>query len=519
MKFSKILLILGFALCTNAFAQTIPVVEIDSVSVLDNQRVQIAWKASTDARVDGYYIYRVYNNNLGEPDFYDPILVNANGRLTNNYVYVDNTGAIDLTSTSIMRFYVSAVDLDVNPPVQSNLDSAATKPHQTILLNNSIDVCNASANLTWNKYVNTNNGWANGVSRYEVWESINGSAFKVIYSGQNTSYVRRGLQTGLNYQYKIRVVSRDLSMSSSSNVRLTSGVFNSYPAYVYLYNASVIGDNRKISLSWTTDTTNMKLTYQVMMSTDSVNFIEVARLDSVPYKRFRDTIITNVIPDRLNYFFKIITSCSCPDTLDTTAVTKVIKLKAEYINETTNLLRWNDYQGWMQGTGYYELFRVKIDVATNTQTKDLIATLVPPVTEYEDNSPDLLGADGVTSYYLQAREQVGNPIIPTTPSSFSNFAYVYKEVRLIIPGAFSPNAANPIFRPQVLTQTTTKFDMKIYNRWGKLVFETIDEFQGWDGKDKDNGLVCPPGAYIYIIDVIDANGATLNKVGSVALLD
>ncbi len=519
MKFSKILFLLGITLCTKAFAQTIPVVEIDSVSVLDEQRVQIAWKASTDTRVDGYYIYRVYNNNLGEPDFYDPILANANGRLTNSFVYIDNTGTQDRTNTSVMRFYVSAVDLDVNPPVQSNLDSQATKPHQTILLNNSIDVCNASANLTWNTYTNPNNGWANGVSRYEVWESQNSNPYTIIYSGTRTSYVRRGLQTGVNYQYKIRVVSNDLTKTSSSNVRLTSGVFNNYPNYVYLYNATVNADNRKIALSWTTDTTQMKLTYQIMMSTDSVNYIEVARLDSVPYKRFRDTVITNVIPDRLNYFFKIITSCSCPDTLDTTAVTKVIRLKAQFIDETTNLLTWNDYQGWLQGTGYYELFRVKIDVATNTQTKDLIATLVPPVTEYEDASPDLLGADGVTSYYLQAREQVGNPIIFTTPSSFSNFAYVYKEVKIIIPGAFTPNAANPVFRPQVLTQTTAKFNMKIYNRWGKIVFETDDEFKGWDGKDKDNGLVCPPGAYVYIIDVLDANGAKLNKVGSVALID
>jgi gliding motility-associated-like protein len=519
MKFSKILFILGIALCTKSFAQTIPVVEIDSVSVLDEQRVQIAWKASTDSRVDGYYIYRVYNNNLDEPDFYDPILVNANGRLTNSYVYIDNTGTIDLTNSKVMRFYVSAVDLDVNPPIQSNLDSLATKPHQTILLNNSIDVCNASANLTWNTYVNSNNGWASGISRYEVWESENSNAYKIIYSGTRTSFVRRNLQTGVNYQYKIRVVSSDLQKTSSSNVRMTSGVFNNYPSYVYLYNASVNSDNRKIGLSWTTDTTLMKLTYEIQLSTDSVNFVTVARLDSVPYKRFRDTIISNVIPDRLNYFFRIITSCSCPDTLDTTAVTKVIRLKAKYIDPMTNLLTWNDYEGWLQGTGYYELFRVKIDVATNTQTKDLIATLVPPDTEFEDNSIDLLGADGVTSYYLQAREQVGNPIIPVTPTSFSNFAYVYKEVKLIVPDVFTPNGLNPIFRPQVLTQTTAKFNMKIYNRWGKLVFVTDDEFLGWDGRDKDNNSICLPGAYIYIIDVVDANGATLNKVGTLGLLD
>jgi gliding motility-associated-like protein len=61
--------------------------------------------------------------------------------------------------------------------------------------------------------------------------------------------------------------------------------------------------------------------------------------------------------------------------------------------------------------------------------------------------------------------------------------------------------------------------MKIYNRWGKLVFETDDEFQGWDGRDKDNGLICPPGSYIYLINTLDSTNKNLKKVGSVALLD
>ena len=519
MKFSKLLFILSFAICSSSFAQRIPVVQIDSVSVLDNQRVTISWTASTDPRVDGYYIYRVYNNNLGEPDFYDPVLANANGRLTNSFVYQDNTGAIDLTSTNVMRFYIQAVDLDVNPANKSDLDSAAARIHQTILLKNDVDVCNASARLTWNKYSNPNNGWSDGVKKYEVWESQNSGAYRLIYSGTNTGYVRNNLTTGVNYQFKVRAVSQDFSKSSSSNVKLLSGAFGSYPSYVYFTNATVNPDNRKIAIAWTTDTTEMKLTYTIQMSTDSINYKDIARLDSVPYKRFRDTVITNLVPDRLDYFFRIITSCSCPDTLDTTAVNRVIRLKAQYLDPTSVRLTWNPYEGWMQGVGYYELYRLKLDPVTLTQNSELIQTLVPPVIEYTDVDPNLIGSDNSVSYYIQAHEQVGNPIIPITPLSKSNRAYVYTETKLIVPDAFTPNGLNPIFRPQLLTSSNSKFNMKIYNRWGKLVFETDDEFQGWDGKDKDNGLVCPPGAYIYLINTLDSTNKNLKKVGAVALLD
>jgi gliding motility-associated-like protein len=517
MKFSKILFILGFAFCSNSYAQSIPVVEIDSVSVQDNQKVQVSWKTSSDARVDGYYIYRVYNNNLGEPDFYDPILVND--RNTSNYIYQDNTGTIDQPSTNVMRFYIQAVDLDVTPPNKSDLDSVASKPHQTILLKNTIDLCNASSNLVWNTYTNSNNGWAIGTAKYEVSESQNSGAYRVIYSGPNTSYVRPDLQTGVDYKFKVRVLSTDLTKSSSSNVKIVSGSFNNYPAYVYLSNATVNPDNRKIALAWTTDTTEMRLTYQIMMSTDSINFKEIARMDSVPYKRFRDTVIANLVPDRLDYFFKIITSCSCPDTLDTTAVTHVMRLKAQYIDPTTNYLTWNAYDGWLQDVGYYELYRIKLDPINLTQNSELIATLVPPDISYTDSDPNLIGSDNSVSYYIQAHEQVGNPIVPITPLSESNRAYIYTETKLVVPDVFTPNGLNPIFRPQLLTSSASKYNMKIYNRWGKLVFETDDEFQGWDGRDKDNGLICPPGSYIYLINTLDSTNKNLKKVGSVALLD
>lgn len=519
MKFSKLLFILGFAICSNGFAQSIPVVEIDSVSVLDNQRVTISWKASTDNRVDGYYIYRVYNNNLGDPDFYDPILANANGRETSSFVYQDQTGSIDMPNANVMRFYVQAVDLDVNPANKSNLDSSASKPHQTILLKNAVDPCNGIANLSWNKYSNTNNGWAGGVDRYEVWESQNSGAYTKIYSGNNTNYIRPNLITGINYQFKVRAVSTDQITTSTSNVRPLSGAFSSYPAYVYLSNATVNPDNRKIALSWTTDTTEMRLTYRILMSNDSVNYKEIARFDSVFYKRYRDTVLTNLVPDRLDYYFKIETSCSCPDTLDTTAVTHVMRLKAQSLTPTSNKLTWNTYEGWIQGVGYYELFRIKLDPATLTQSSELIQTIVPPQNEYIDNDPNLLGADNSVSYYIQAHEQVGNPIIPVTPLSKSNIAYVYKETIIVVPDAFTPNGLNPIFRPQLLTSVANIYNLKIYNRWGKLVFETNDEFKGWDGKDKDNGLVCPPGSYIYLINTLDSTNKNIKKVGTVALLD
>jgi hypothetical protein len=43
--------------------------------------------------------------------------------------------------------------------------------------------------------------------------------------------------------------------------------------------------------------------------------------------------------------------------------------------------------------------------------------------------------------------------------------------------------------------------MKIFNRWGNLVFTTSDPEINWDGRDKYTHSPCSDGVYYYICDV------------------
>ena len=77
---------------------------------------------------------------------------------------------------------------------------------------------------------------------------------------------------------------------------------------------------------------------------------------------------------------------------------------------------------------------------------------------------------------------------------------------LIVPNAFSPNedGLNDIFRA-LGTPVLTAFEMKIYNRWGQLVFQTTEKTKGWDGSYK--GKKQPAGAYIYQIVYKEQNSS------------
>jgi gliding motility-associated-like protein len=99
---------------------------------------------------------------------------------------------------------------------------------------------------------------------------------------------------------------------------------------------------------------------------------------------------------------------------------------------------------------------------------------------------------------------------------------VHKQVSAIviplfdIPSAFSPNrdGVNDVFL--VKGFGIAKFSIKVFNRWGQLMFESNDPAIGWNGAFKGN--IQPMDAYAYVINVEFSDGTTATKNGSVTLL-
>lgn len=87
---------------------------------------------------------------------------------------------------------------------------------------------------------------------------------------------------------------------------------------------------------------------------------------------------------------------------------------------------------------------------------------------------------------------------------------------LFIPNAFTPNGdgKNDVFR--VLGEKIQKFDMKIYNRWGQLIFSSNERLKGWDGNFA--GKHQPTGNYVYVLKATLQNGNTINKKGTILLI-
>jgi len=104
-------------------------------------------------------------------------------------------------------------------------------------------------------------------------------------------------------------------------------------------------------------------------------------------------------------------------------------------------------------------------------------------------------------YYILMITNYSNDHIRILLSQSAGFARtdcgIVNPLKLEVPSAFSPNGdgLNDTFK--VLGESISSFHLIICDRWGRVVFETRDIYQGWDGTLK--GLPAPVGLYYYNI--------------------
>ena len=116
-----------------------------------------------------------------------------------------------------------------------------------------------------------------------------------------------------------------------------------------------------------------------------------------------------------------------------------------------------------------------------------------------------------TRFYLTVRDALG--CIGTS----TVFIKVYKGPAIYIPNAFTPNGdgLNDVFTAIAPGIKQTIY-FKVYNRWGKLMFDTQNITKGWDGKYM--GIAQPTAVYVWIIKGIDISGKTIELKGTVTLI-
>ncbi|MFC5270682.1 gliding motility-associated C-terminal domain-containing protein [Adhaeribacter terreus] len=195
-----------------------------------------------------------------------------------------------------------------------------------------------------------------------------------------------------------------------------------------------------------------------------------------------DTTATIAVTQPGKYWLRATTSCNGQTLSDTVTVTRINFPKPALTQDTA--------------------------LCQNSEVL-INATLPGAVYRWQDGSTNaIFRATKPGTYEVDVTYQ-------TCPQRFSVKIGDYEN--LLLPNIFTPNndSRNDTFRPMQMCGIASG-TLKIYNRWGQLLYETSDIGKGWNGRV--NGGKSADGVYFYLVEYRDFNGQLKRKKGWVELV-
>ncbi len=181
-----------------------------------------------------------------------------------------------------------------------------------------------------------------------------------------------------------------------------------------------------------------------------------------------------------------------------------IRLTFSINNENVITLRWNSLQGWRNGVSNYRI--EKFD-----KSGGLVQVInVGTDTTWVDDQPDAVNQ--VVQYQIIAQANEAGLV-----NSLSNRVVVTKEVNLFYPTAFTPDGVGPPENETftVLGQYIVKLELKVFDRWGSMVFITGNN-EPWNGTNNGRALI--EGTYVWTARINDLAGRDFTREGTVVIL-
>ncbi|MDP3463935.1 MAG: gliding motility-associated C-terminal domain-containing protein [Bacteroidales bacterium] len=461
---------------------------LDSVSVVGNGQAQLGWTVSQATDTYGYIIYRFENSTWqGIDTVYD--------RTFSSYVDQDvNTCLVS------PQYAIAAFDSCLNKSPGTFLTPQRTILPQAIDYNS----CSLTNQLSWTAYENA----VPVVEKYRILLSDNAMDFIVLdeVDGSSLSYLHQNLVVGITYHYKIQAVFGDAS--STSCMVSSEAVDYQRPDFLNLLYVTVQEDG-DAEIFVEPDLTATINTLETRRSTTLPQQPAMVKNWSPPFQSPATFLDEEAATSDSSYYYSISLNDSCGFRLLESGTHRTILLSGAGISSNENSLSWNAYEGF--SIGEYRVFRR----LTGQDEFTLLATLPASSLIYNDIIQDISSGDGQFSYVIEAvaseAEWEGEAL-----RSRSNLFTITVESGLFMPNAFRPGGTNSNFGPVYRFAGYRDYSLLIFSRWGKIVFESRDINQAWDGRFA--GEWVPAGAYAYLLSYRNQYDQLIQKRGTVSVV-
>lgn len=202
------------------------------------------------------------------------------------------------------------------------------------------------------------------------------------------------------------------------------------------------------------------------------------------------------------YTYAVVAEDDCGQQSQPGRIARTILLEGSTEGNDRHDLFWSPYADWPQGVLRYQVEEQGVE-ETFVQREELPATAGA-----SSFVPSVALGRGAACYRITA--------FGYHYSSRSNVRCLPFDAVVYVPNSFSPNGdgINDTFRVSALALET--FRLRIYNRWGELVYEGRTPLSGWDGRL--NGRLAPASTYLWMLEGKDFSDNVVREQGTLELV-
>lgn len=375
----------------------------------------------------------------------------------------------------------------------------------SVIRNLAEDRCARTVTISFDEY-HVSEGINQTIARHEIWASEDGNpAVKLdTIPSPADSYTHEDINSGSTYEYFIRTfleIDGEPAGTSTSCPKTVTTEEIPLPEEFRFENVTVLeNQNIEISLHSTPEPElNGYRIYRINEAGEESVLTEIT-----PTEEEEITITdAEVAPVNQSYTYR----AEAIDLCDIEAMSADFPSTSIHLNvetsENRNILEWNLYEGWE--TLKHRVLRYH---PAQDQPEE-IAVIPGNQTQYED-IPQNFPNQGQFRYRIEAISDGGQ-------ISHSNFAAAVQETKVIMPNAFMPEGGvSYVFKPESRNLSSEDYQMLIFDRWGKQIYESTQPEEGWDGKI--NGEKAPQGNYVYLLRYRDEKNEIQTQKGNVLLI-
>ncbi|MFN5885349.1 MAG: gliding motility-associated C-terminal domain-containing protein [Bacteroidota bacterium] len=348
-------------------------------------------------------------------------------------------------------------------------------------------------------------------SHYAFYRAIGSGPFEKIdslYAPFSESYLDANTPNyrNINYRYMMRAVNKCGKEGITSDTLGTLEQLIAEPQQQRLITVTV-EDNKRLKIVWPqTPEKDFAMYYLYKSKKGDTAFKLLQAFNSIT-----DTFYTDedVKVQEDSYCYYLMMRDTCDNLSETGKLACSILLKGNSHPFEHNL-EWTPFNYWANGTKVYEILR-------QDQQNPFMILYTKPSSQQSIIDDKLNRKSGIYQYAIVAQEEQGDAGPFFGASSLSNEITLTQSPLLHVPNAFTANRDGMNDEWGIRDVFVKDYHLRVYNRWGQLVFETKDKDVQWKG-ESDNSYINQTDVYVYLVTYTGWDGSSNTLRGNVTVI-